>query len=200
MSHPMTATVATESGDAELLRRFRSDRNDGIRGLLARHGGRVRTILRRRYRPTLDTQLTDAALYAAAGRALERFDPRRSQLGPWLLFLADREAVNLLRGERRHRERRVEWNELEPADGQPSPEQLVADAELADVLRDAMTRLLTELERRVIEADLDAADTASATQLAEALETSEQSIYAARGRARAKLLQSPVLKKHFERP
>jgi len=194
----MTATVPSEPGDAELLRRFRRDRSDGIRGLLALHGGRVRTILQRRYRPLLDANLVDGALYAAAQRALERFDPRRSELGPWLLFIADREAVSLLRGERRHRERRVEWTEFDQPDLHPSPQEQAADAELAAAVREALTRLLTELERRVIEADLDAAGTASAAQLAEAFETSEQAIYAARGRARAKLMQSPVLKKHFE--
>lgn len=198
MTSHMTATVPTEPGDVELLRTFRHDRNDGIRGLLAQHGGRVRTILRRRYRPLLDENLVDAALYYAAQRALERFDPRRSELGPWFLFVADREAVSLLRGERRHREHRVDWTDFELAERHPSPDEQAADAELADAVREALVRLLTDLERRVIEADLDAAGNASAALLAEAFDTSEQSIYAARGRARAKLMQSPLLKRHFE--
>lgn len=193
-----TAAMTADSSDADLLRRFRRDRNDGIRALLAAHGGRVRATLRRRYGHTLDATLVDAALFAAAHRALERFDARRADLGPWLMFLADREAVSLLRGERRHRERRVEWEGLDQFDRQRSPDEQAADEELAAAVRQALERLLTDLERSVIEADLDAAGTASAALLARSFQTTEQSIYAARARARAKLLQSPLLKKHFE--
>jgi len=198
MTSHAAATMTADPGDADLLRRFRRDRNDGIRALLALHGSRVRSILRRRYSRVLDRSHVDAALYAAAHRALERFDPRSSQLGPWLLFLADREAINLLRGERRHRERRVDWEGLDHVDRQPSPDELAADLELADAVREALARLLTELERAVIEADLDVAGTANAAILAQAFQTTEQSIYAARARARAKLMKSPLLKKHFE--
>jgi DNA-directed RNA polymerase specialized sigma24 family protein len=156
--------------------------------LLRAHAGRVRKVLARRYAYVLDDDHLDAAVADAAQKALARHKSERGSLGGWFLFLADRQAVNILRGEEPHRSNTVPLGEAEYIDRRSeAPSDLAAAAELAAAVQEAIATQLSDLERAVIQADLDAAGAASVELLAKSLGTTNWSIYAARARGRAKL-------------
>jgi DNA-directed RNA polymerase specialized sigma24 family protein len=173
--------------DAQIVRAFADDPQEGVWQLLSAHGGRARQALRRRFGPTLDEHELEIALYDGALKALRTFDPARRSLGGWYLFLADREAINRLRRELPHRERTVPLGERDFVDPRGTPESELDLGETLRLLRDAIQRQLSEVERAVVLADLDAGGMANAACLAGSLKTTRYSIYAARTRARAKL-------------
>ncbi|HVW39138.1 MAG TPA: hypothetical protein VHB99_17605, partial [Pirellulales bacterium] len=78
-------------------------------------------------------------------------------------------------------------------DERSSPCDHLLRLEFQSAVNQAMSQL-SELERAVIEADIDAGKQARAGSLARRLRTTEHSIYAARARARRKLLASPLMK------
>jgi DNA-directed RNA polymerase specialized sigma24 family protein len=182
--------MADMAHDNQIVRAFADNPQEGVWQLLAAHGGRARLALRRRYAATLDEHQMEVALYDGALKALRTFDPARRSLGGWFLFLADREAINQLRGELPHRRRTVPLGERDFVDHRKLPEEQFAAAETVDLLRETIQGRLTELERAVILADLDVGGMANAARLAQNLNTTRYSIYAARTRARAKLHQA----------
>ena len=184
-----TATIVSAAADEQIVRAYAADAAQGVRLLLRAHGGRVRKVLSRRYAYVLDEDHLDAAVYDAAQKALSRHDGTRGSLGGWFLFLADRQAVNFLRAEEPHRTHTVPLGENEFADQRCcGPHDQAATAELAAAVAEVMKIELSELERGVIQADIDADGAASVQKLAQHFDTTNWSIYAARARGRAKLL------------
>jgi hypothetical protein len=186
-----TVTGSTASADEQITGIYNSDPAQGVWLLLRAHAGRVRKVLARKYGYALDDDHLDAAVYDAAQKALAHYNQQRGSLGGWFLFLADRQAINVLRGEEPHRSNTVPLGQLDHADGRScAPLDQLAAAELASAVKQIMDRDLSELERAVIQADIDAAGASSVKLLAKLLDTSHWSIYAARARGRAKLLEA----------
>ena len=177
--------------DPSILQLLHEEPDQGMRALLAAHGGRVRNYLRKRYSGVLDDHQIEDALADAAMRLPDTYDATRGKpLGGWLLFLADRQAIDGLRREQRHHRQRVDMPDSEAmlsAGAESSPPQAMMDAEFAARVRHIMATQLSELERKVLTADIDEGGAANAKQLAERLGTDPRSIYTARLRARRKL-------------
>jgi len=184
------------AADGAILQDFRNGREaDAVRQLFKRHGGQVRAALRRRFPSIHDDHILLQALHDAAGTVLTGYNPAKGvSLGGWFLLIAGRRVCDSLRGQRERRRRTFPLVNDNCYDLRPSPTSRLLSDELREAVRRAMEHL-SELERAVIEADIDAGKQAAADVLARRLKTTEQSIYAARARARRKLLESPVLKR-----
>jgi RNA polymerase sigma factor (sigma-70 family) len=182
--------------DGDIVRLFRDgDEDEAARRLLERYGGRVRAALRKRFPSIHDDHILLQAIHDAMRTVLVDYDPSKgASLGGWLMLIACRRVCDVLRGDRARRHRTTSLVGDDCCDQRPAPGSHLATEEFRAAVRLAMEQL-SGLERAVIEADIDAGKQASADSLAKTLKTTEQSIYAARARARRKLLESPVLKR-----
>lgn len=175
-----------EVSDADLLQLIRDDPQQGFTVLLQQHGGRVHGDLRRRF-PSLEPGELEDAVTDAMLRLADTFEAHRGPLSAWFLLLAHQQVVQRLRA--RGSEpvagggERLEW--VAGAAEDPS-----AGLETVERLRDVyrVVASLPDLERAVLEADLAAGRTAAGGGLARDLNTTEDSIYAARRRGRRKVL------------
>lgn len=195
----MTAATAEQleaaSEDREILGLWAGGRfDDAMRRLLAAHGGRVRAALRKRYPSVRDEHALLDAMHDAARHVFQAYDAAKGcSLGGWFLFIAARRLCDLLRSDRQRRKKTVPLERSACYDDRSSPSANLLRLEFHSAVNQAMSQL-SELERAVIEADIDAGKQARAGSLARRLRTTEHSIYAARARARRKLLDSPLMK------
>lgn len=169
-------------------------REESLRLLLSEHGGKVRAALRRRFPSVRDEHAILEAINDAARSVFKAYDPAKGcSLGGWFLFIAGRRLCDLVRGERLRLEKSAPLDRSLANDERSSPENRLMGEEFRAAVNRAISQL-SGLERAVIEADIDAGKQARAGSLARRLKTTEQSIYAARARARRKLLESPWMK------
>jgi DNA-directed RNA polymerase specialized sigma24 family protein len=180
--------VSEPTTDAELLELWRrGDRAESVRLLWQWYGGRVRAALRRRFPSLRDEHVLSQAMNDAARTLLEIYRPEKgASLSGWFLFVAARRVCDTLRGERQRTLRSLPLTAGHYDDRHPTPAGAMASEEFRLQVQAALERL-SPLERAVIEADIDAGKQAGAAQLARRLDSTEQSIYAARARARRKL-------------
>lgn len=176
--------------DADLIELWDRGRFDeALRLLLERYGGGVRAALRRRFPSVRDEHVLLQGMNDAARTLLDLYQPSKgARLSGWFLFVAARRVSDILRGERQYRLRMLPLTGGEWSDHHPTPPGELASEEFRLRVEESLSTL-SPLERAVIEADIDAGKQASAARLAHELETTEQSIYAARARARRKLLR-----------
>ncbi len=195
MADCSTHQLETPPEDGHILRLWSDGlREECMRRLLDEHGGRVRAALRKRFPAVRDDHVFLEAIHDAARSVFKAYDPAKGcSLGGWFLFIAGRRLCDLLRGERLRLRKTVPLHRGLAHDERCSPERGVIGDEIREAVNQAMSRL-SDLERAVIEADIDAGKQARAGGLARRLQTTEQSIYAARARARKKLLESPWMK------
>ncbi|HEX7446053.1 MAG TPA: hypothetical protein VF306_00830 [Pirellulales bacterium] len=183
----LTDDVAIDADLIELWDRGRFD--ESVRLLLQRYGGGVRAALRRRFPSVRDEHVLLQGMHDAARSLLDVYEPSKgTSLGGWFLFVAARRVSDILRGERQYRLRMLPLTGHEWSDHHPTPPGELASEEFRLRVEEALG-LLSPLERAVIEADIDAGKQACAARLSQDLKTTEQSIYAARARARRKLLR-----------
>lgn len=176
--------------DADLMALWhRGEYDEGVRLLLERYGGGVRAALRRRFPSVRDEHLLLQGMNDAARTLLDVYQSSKgASLGGWFLFVAARRVSDILRGERQYRLRMLPLTGAEWSDQHLGPPGQVASEEFRHTVEEALD-LLSPLERAVIEADIDSGEQASAARLSRELKTTEQSVYAARARARRKLLR-----------
>ncbi len=172
--------------DSRLVQLIKEGDDLAVGLVLQLHAGRVQGYLRRRF-PSFDDQDLHDVMVDSVLRLVRTFDPERGALGPWLLLLAHQAAVDLLRSGVAHRSTVALGAEHDVIDGSLGPDIQLLQSERLQEVRQALNGL-SRLERAVIEADLDAGETADAKTLARQYETTEGSIYAARQRARKKLI------------
>lgn len=172
--------------DLQIVQQMRQGNPQGFAQLLERYGGRVAAYLHKTF-PTFDEHDVQDALADAVLKVAHSFDSRRGSLPGWLLFLARREAVARLRsaGGKATVESLAATDE--PVSPQRSPLDDLLEAERWAEVEEVLSGL-SVLEQAVVEADLDEGGTASADELAGRLRTTPGSVYAARRRARRKLL------------
>lgn len=173
--------------EQEIVRLIHTEPQQGFTLLLQQFGGRIRGYLSQRF-PSLDDAdsqdvVTDAML-ALAGS----YDSDRGSLPAWFLLLAHQKAVALLRSRKSLHVIRADGGlEEEHAGAESDPLAALESQERMQELFRAI-RGLPGLERSVVEADVAAGRSVIARKLADQLGTSEGSIYAARRRARIKLM------------
>jgi RNA polymerase sigma-70 factor (ECF subfamily) len=80
----------------------------------------------------------------------QRFDERLGSLRTYLLMCARHRATDVLRSEQRRTGRELRWERLLPQQREPSPSELVAEAETGSAVRRAV-RSLPPDQREVVE-------------------------------------------------
>lgn len=177
-----------DNGDAETARLLSSKDGTGLRRLLRACGSNVQARLRRAFGTHLGEDEIEGAMNTATYRVWRRadhYDPTKGTLRAWFFVIAANACRELLRAKKRHG-----WETRSAAiDHVAEPTVVLPNAPppaYLDVLRECIG-LLPPLQRSIIEADLQNGDVANASELAEALRTTTNTIYVARSRARKAL-------------
>lgn len=143
---PVATTRAPEPDaraveDAALVRRVAGGDADALRILYERYG---RIVYSFGFRITGDATLSEECVqdvFVALWRRAASFDPRRARLTTWLFVVARNRAIELVR----QRSRRAEPQaDVEPEGAAPDPSELVAGADEAQRVAEAMAELPEE--------------------------------------------------------
>jgi RNA polymerase sigma factor (sigma-70 family) len=177
---------SNEVSDPDIVRLIRDDPQRGFTLLLGQYGGRIHGYLRQRFPSFDESDLHDAVTDAMLALA-DSFDQRRGTLPAWFLLLAHQQAVRMLKSRRSIPGTVALDTCLEEVDRGDEP---LTRLETLERLQEAQQAIqaLPALERAVLEADLAEGLTVDAQVLAQRLNTTRGSIYAARKRARARLI------------
>ncbi len=179
---------SSDVSDLQIAELIRDDSQQGFTLLLRQYGGRIRGYLRARF-PSLDEHEVQDALTDAMLALATTFDASRGTLPAWFLLLAHQRAVGRLRS-RAFGVPVAEGGEdvLPPASGGASLLDELVSRERVREVHEAVASL-PPLERAVVQADLEEGSAVAARRLAQQLGTTDGSIYAARKRARQKLME-----------
>jgi RNA polymerase sigma factor (sigma-70 family) len=193
---------ATDVNDSEVLGKLRGRSEDGVRQLLRDYGPKVMWLLKNRFGyilpdPDLEAVLNEATFKVF--RSIRMFDASKGSLGGWYWRIAANTARDLLRDQmgRPHVSLTSDpsWQDRVPA--------CLEDEEasrLTRTLKDlhAVIERLPDLQRKVIQADLDSGDVADAKWLASKFSTTEASIYMSRSKARQNLRLAMIDRGYFQ--
>lgn len=172
--------------EQQIAQWLRQGESRGFSLLMQHYGGRVAGFLRQRF-PSLDDHDIHDVLADAMLALADSFDASRGSLPAWFLLLAHQRAVRRLRTQRSQPLWESWGSDFEPADTGATPlEKLATRERLLEVQE--VIRSLSTLEQAVVQTDLDEGRAVSAQDLATRLHTTAGSVYAARQRARRKLL------------
>ncbi len=198
----MDNETRTDLSDEEIVRLLQSDRDEGLRRLIRKYGGRIRGWLRKRYGNILQDCEYDEVLSTAsfnAWRYCGRYDSTRGSLGAWYLRIAQHAAIDLLRAENRHRHTALIENDVRDRLSEASYAEIFEESTTVRpaqfVQLEAAVNQLPPLQRAIIEADLAANGRAAAERLALRHNTSVSVIYVSRNKAikrLRKLMQIPI--------
>lgn len=142
----LLSAVAPESSDAELLARFRSERDDtSFAELVRRHGPSVWRVCRRLVGPSSADDAFQATFLILACRAESVRKP--ASIGSWLVGVAGRVARQM-----RKRDQRADRLARQLTDRASTPQlhRSVETADLAAILDDELTRLPEHLRDPVV--------------------------------------------------
>jgi RNA polymerase sigma factor (sigma-70 family) len=163
--------------------------------LLETYGPKVRGYLRKHFGDVLKAPELDEALNRAAfsvWRFADRFNPERASLRGWFLSIARNAAVSILRSERRHLAKDLEYdpayNPAEDCPGQ-APDIDSKEKRRLQELDDILYKKLTGLEQTVALNDYKAGGEADAGRLAAMLGKTRQNIYTTRSKVKKKITQ-----------
>jgi len=134
-SHPPDEKPAL---DAAAMRRLAAGDADALRELYERYG---RIIYSFAYRLTRDAGLAEECtqdVFVAVWRRAADYDPERARLTTWMFVVARNRAIELGRGKARRPEPHAD---LEPEGVSPDPGELIATADEAQRVAEAMAEL-----------------------------------------------------------
>lgn len=169
--------------DTETARLLLASDTEGLRRLVADHGGRVKATLLKDFKKLLDHLEIDDALNQATHRvwrARARVDLSRGTLRAWYYAIARNCSIRLLTAKRGPNALRI-VDDLDAVSGQVPATEVVSHDRIdrQRVLYAAIDRLPAQ-QRAVLLADLAAGGTADTKLLMEQLGTSANAIYVAR--------------------
>jgi len=174
--------VAEEVSDDEIAVRILDEEELGLRQLLAKYGGGVKSFLQWKFGGQLDDEDRTDLLHRVALRAwkyMGSFDDKKGSLGAWLVGIAQNEALDFLQRER------LPVGELEhdpPADDDDTdldPERRKLFEDLDQVLEE-----LPPMQRLVAKEDLRSGGEADGPSLAKKLGKTANAVRVARSKAR----------------
>lgn len=176
-----------------------------LAALLRRHGGVIRAMVWKKFGNALQEGEVQDVLFRTAAKAwqyAETFDDSKASLRTWLVTIALRETCDIL-GEKSPQG-------FEPLFDEESVEQPHSSTEWReedenDVKKDkkviqdlkSIVAELPDLQRCIVEADLQCGGPADAGRLAEIHGTSKNSIYVSRKKAKDKIRQELIRLGHY---
>jgi RNA polymerase sigma factor (sigma-70 family) len=165
---------------------------EGVRWLLKKYGGKVKSGLRCKFHRVLaDPEINEALNVATfnAFRAAHQYDESQGSLRAWFYKIAHNAALDILRGEKQPKAIPLEFAPPQPAeveaqeDDHDHPEQQKRLFDLMEAIAS-----LPKLQKAIIEADLASEEgVADAQRLAQAHGSTMNSIYVSRSQAISKL-------------
>lgn len=164
----------------------RQIQEEAVRLLLAVHGGILKGTICDRFPGQLSkSELKDVLIRTAtkAWKHAASFDDRRSKLSTWLVAIAINETKTLLK---ENRSQSASESELHLFENLEESTEGAIDSEVLDDL-DAFISKLPTLQRSVIRDDLACGGQADAHRLAAKYNTSVNSIYVSRNKAKQKI-------------
>jgi RNA polymerase sigma factor (sigma-70 family) len=185
---PSSNPTDTSGDDAEIVRLLRARETAGLRRLLAVHGPRVRTCVRKMLGDLSETEMDDVVNKAAyqAWRFADSYDPKKGTLRAWFLVIARNAGRGLLR-EQARRGFEVRGEGFDEVAATPNDEiPSVPPEAFLKAVHECIDEL-PNLQRSIIQADLRSGDVANADELARTLQTTKNSIYVSRSLARRTL-------------
>lgn len=129
--------------DAELLRQFVQNRDQGMELLLRQFTPLLRYVISGVLRDTQDAEDCFSEVSLALWQKLDGFDPEKGSLSAWLTAIARNAAMNHLKSRLRR-----EKHQPEEPPGVLTPEQEVLRRERAEQLRDTVANL-SDLDRKI---------------------------------------------------
>jgi RNA polymerase sigma-70 factor, ECF subfamily len=130
----------SQSSDASLVIAVGRHSMAALEELFRRHGGAVLALARRVTRDPHGAEEVCQTVFTDLWRSPDRYDPERGGLRPWLLSLAHRRGVDMVRAESARRRRQEREATLSPRTID-EVESVVHTAALADEVRRAVHRL-----------------------------------------------------------
>ena len=183
--------------DESLAIRMMDGDEDALREVLKVHLQPTKDILSNKYVGILQECEIEEAVSKAAlklWRSADQYNKASGTLGAWFFTMAQSAAIDIIRRERRFHKR---FSSLMPECDPPDKEELDIDEEplskekkqqLKD-LDNIIEHKLKGLQQVVVKADLAAGGLADASRLAELHNTSKNSIYVTRYKARERIAQ-----------
>lgn len=129
--------------DAELLRQFVQNRDQGMELLLRQFTPLLRYVISGVLRDTQDAEDCFSEVSLALWQKLDGFDPEKGSLSAWLTAIARNAAMNHLKARLRR-----EKHQPEEPPGVLTPEQEVLRRKRAEQLRDTVANL-SDLDRKI---------------------------------------------------
>jgi DNA-directed RNA polymerase specialized sigma24 family protein len=176
-----TSPQVPSTSDDEIVLLLREKAPEGLRLLLAKHGPRIRAILRADFRGSLSEMEVEEAINVATyrvWRGSNGYNPKRGTLRAWFHVICRNAALTVLQREKRHRGAVIELDGLEVTDHHAKTQPVrPTDGQLGfvSVLRSCIHDL-PPMQRAIQDADLESDDVADAEALARRFRTSKNSI------------------------
>lgn len=185
MTKKQDRPAADVAEDDEIALRIMEREELGLRLLIRKFGGKVKSFLRWRYGGQLDAEDCADILHQVAFRAwkyIDSFDDAKGSLGSWLVGIAQNEALDYLQKERLP----VEGLEHDPPGDVDVTEMTPERRRLFEDL-DQVIEELPPMQRVVAKEDLRCGGEADGPALAEKLGTTPNAVRVARSKARKTL-------------
>lgn len=190
----MTDDPKTAADDEELAIRMMDGDKEALREVLEVHLQPTKDLLTGIYGSTLQPGEVDEAVSAAAWklwRCAHQYDKSQGGIGGWFFTMAQSAALDILRREKRYRHHNQRLGpehdppvECEIADDEPLTKE---EKQRLKDLSDVTEHKLQGLQQAIIKADLAAGGLADAGRLAEMYDTTKNSIYVSRKKARERI-------------
>jgi len=178
---------AAEVADDDIALRMMEREELGLRLLLHKYGGKVKSFLRWKYGGQLDRDDREDLLYQAAFRAwkyIDSFDDAKGSLGAWFIGIAQNVAIDFLAKERLP----VEGLEHDPPTQADETEMDPERRRLFEDL-DRVIEQLPRMQQLVAKEDLRSGGEADGPALAKKLGTSANAVRVNRSKGRATIAE-----------
>ncbi len=187
-------TPPDENDDDDLVRRIAEDRDtDALTLLTKRYAPKATGYLKKQFAgrlrdPEIDQAVNDA--FFNVWRFAHRFKPTEGRFGGWLIRIVQRAALSILRGEKKHVAKELEFDpEHDPADHCEDAPPKCGSAEMTRVqmMENIIENELTGFEQIVARRDAAVGGTADSHRLAAEYGKSLNTVYATRTKVRDKI-------------
>lgn len=187
--------MAEDCDDEDLAIRMMCGDREALREVLRRYLLPVKDLLTEKYGTTVQEADIDEAMNLAMYKMFQTagsYDKSKATLRAWFYTIAQSALIDIYRREKRHRRRfPLRDPEYDPAGDfdDPDPEEPVTKEEKQEIrqLNQVIENKLKGLQKAIILADLVAGGRADAAALAERFNTTKDSIYVSRHKAREKI-------------
>lgn len=200
----MSDDPAVHVSDSDIALAMMAGDEDGLRMLLEVHGPKVYGFLIARH----GVQVAEEAYNIGAWNAwrfADRYDESEGSLGNWFLRIAHNAALDIYKLEKRHRHKNLEYvADFDPAqaDDEEDSEHRKLGME-AEKRRRALYKIidrLPPLQKAIVLSDLAKGEPQDAALIAKELETSVNSVYVNRSKARKTIREEMVKRRLCQDP